>query len=231
MKSAYTKNYFQKRDILIHHLAESIKKILQDNKFKSALDVGCGGGQLTNFLKKNGFDSYGCDNSKEALKIARKTNGNRAILNSPATKLPFSNNSFDFVSAISLIEHLNQKEALQFLLEAKRILKPNGKIFLVTPNFHTPLRVFSGKNWFAYKDPTHIAFYTPKTLSSLLVKSGFSNPKTTFYVPYSNKIDREFPNFFQILPTNLKRLLLYLMFKSPLSIIRDSFWISAEKND
>jgi len=225
----YNKKYFEERDHLHLHIAETIKILMLENKLKKILDVGCGTGKMVKFFNDNGFQSLGCDIYDDALKSARKINKKNTIIKASATNLPFKNNSFDILTAISVIEHLTSKEVEKFLNETKRVLKPNGSIFLVTPNYATPIRLLQGKKWFAYSDPTHINFYTPKRLSILLKKLGFSHTRTRFKTTYGPTFNWEFPPFFGALPSKVKGFLVYLFFSSPLSIIRNSFWLAAQK--
>lgn len=231
MNKKYSRTYFEERDTLIPHLAQTIAAYAKKNKLKTILDVGCGTGLLVNFLNTNRLQALGCDSSIEAIKASQKNDSQKNIILASATSLPFKANSFDLVTSISVIEHLTKNEALEFIKESKRVLNKNGFIFLVTPNFATPLRILFGKKWFAYQDPTHINFFTPKSLSNLLIKNGFKNPKTRFMIPYSSEIDSQFPMFAKKMPLIFKKILVYLLFNSPLYTIRDSFWISAQKND
>lgn len=231
MNKKYNKAYFESRDILIPHLADTIKNILIKNHLQKVLDVGCGTGLLVKYLNSHNFEALGCDSSVEGVKTAKMANNRKKIILSKATNLPFKNNLFDLITSISVIEHLTQKDALKFILESKRILKKNGFIFLVTPNFASPIRHLMGSNWFAYKDATHINFFTPKKLSALLVNLGFINPTIRFKVAYNPQYDRQFPISFSILPRTLKILLLHTLFNSPIAIVRDSLWILAQKNE
>lgn len=229
MSNSYNRNYFEKRDSLDLLLADSLIDLLKKTNSNKILDVGCGTGRLVKYFSNHGLDAHGVDNSKIALKKARQKNKFKKIILSPATKLPFKNNAFDFLCAISLIEHLSENDSEEFLKEAGRVLKKGGRLFLVTPNFATPIRHLVGPNWFAYQDPTHINFYTPKKLSALLLKIGFKNPTDKFKVNYTPKYDRQFPKPFSKLPRTLKILSLHLLFNSPIAIVRDSFWIYAQK--
>jgi len=48
--------------------------------------------------------------------------------------LPFANNSADYIFSEHCIEHVTLQEGYSFIAECLRILKPNGKIRLATPD-------------------------------------------------------------------------------------------------
>lgn len=227
--SHYNQQYFQARDYLDYHLAESIKILMEDNNLKAVLDVGCGTGRLVKFLNEKGFNAVGCDISDLAVKQAKKINKKNDIIKASATNLPFKNHSFDLVVSIFLIEHLTGGETEKFLGETIRILKPHGFIFLITPNFASPARYLLGKKWFAYSDPTHKNFFTPKSLSQLLKKKGFRNIKLRHKTSYNALTDLHLPAFCRKFPRLIKNFLNWLMVSSPLSTFRDSFWILGQK--
>ncbi len=54
------------------------------------------------------------------------------LVNASALQIPFANSSFDLIIIQDVIEHLNDTNS--FLIEIKRVLKPNGIIYLSTPN-------------------------------------------------------------------------------------------------
>ena len=95
------------------------------------LDVGCGPGGNILFLKKFGKVT-GLDTSKEALSFA-STQGFFNIVQGDGDKLPFGNESFDLVSALDVIEHMeNDTEALR---EIFRVLKKDGIFLLTVPAY------------------------------------------------------------------------------------------------
>lgn len=224
----YTKHYFLERDILITHLAQAIELLMKKNKLKSVLDIGCGTGRLVAYFQEKGFASYGCDNAAEAITIARKNARKNSIKKTSAISLPYKDNSFDLVSAISVIEHLSLKDGGKMIAEIRRVLKPNGFVFLVTPNFASPFRLLQGKKWFGYSDPTHISFYTTGSLKKMLELNGFKNFQTRFEIKFSKSLQWEFI-FFKFLPRSLLMVAIHLLFNSPLSKIRNSFWLAARK--
>jgi len=58
-------------------------------------------------------------------------------------KIPLDDNSVDYVLSTPFIEHLpSYIDALNFLLEVKRVLKPGGKILMIVPNYLTLKAIF-----------------------------------------------------------------------------------------
>lgn len=228
-KTNYSNKYFKDRDHLDLHLAQSIVTLLENNSLTKILDVGCGTGRLVRFLNQKGYKALGCEPAREAVKIAQKINGAKSVKKASATALPYKAESFDLITSISVIEHLTKKEAREFINEAKRVLKPHGFIFIITPNFSSPFRYILKKKWFAFSDPTHINYFTPKSIRLLLSSSGFSNISFRFKTTHNISFDLYLPKPLQNLPAPIKNNLYYLMFSSPLSTLRDSLWVSGQK--
>ncbi len=228
-KQLYNKQYFLDRDHLDLIIAESIHLLMQDHGLKCVLDVGCGSGKLVKFLNQRKFSAFGVDLESQGLKMARKINQKGKIIASSADKLPFKDKTFDLITSISVIEHLTSQQAGKFLKESYRVLSPGGYIFMITPNFNSPMRFLAGKKWFGYLDPTHINFFTPAILSKLLTKTGFNNVKLRIRAARNVNFDWHLPSPLRVLPGPLKNILNYLMISSPLSTLRDSFWIFAHK--
>lgn len=231
--SYYTPQYFAERDLLDIHLATTIRMLLQENQAHKVLDVGCGTGRLVKYLKDHDFTAYGCDVSRLGIQAARKINAlpSQVIFKASATHLPFNRQTLDAVLAISVIEHLSPKQGQQFLRESARVLKPGGLFFLVTPNFAAPWRKLQGKKWFGYSDPTHITFYTPAQLSRLIKLFGFVQVRFWFKTPYSPPYAWELPGLLTRLPRGLKIILTYLLISTPLTFVRNNFWLAAKKHE
>jgi len=66
------------------------------------------------------------------IEILRAPGHDNLIL-ADATRLPFRENYFDVITAIGLIEHLDDDQS--FLHEVRRLLKPNGMLVLLTSSF------------------------------------------------------------------------------------------------
>lgn len=86
----------------------------------------------------------------------------------------FENQSYDFITSTEVFEHL--EDPLSTLTLLSDHLKPQGIIVLMTL-FHTNDKIDFLKWWYR-RDPTHIIFYTPKTIEVIAEKCGLITIKT-----------------------------------------------------
>lgn len=121
------------------------------DKDSKVIDLGYGDGSFLKSLEKNEIECKGYDYD---------------TVNFENGEIPEIANSLDFITSNSVIEHLN--DATNLLEEAFRILKPGGKLILITPNFF-----YDYKNF--YDDPTHVNPFTVEKLETMLEMSGFKN--------------------------------------------------------
>ncbi len=99
-------------------------------KSQTVLDIGCGDGALSYLISKiKGGRIFGVDPSQEAVRIAKRKFKEAGLENfffkkGSGYKLPFKNQSFNFVILADVIEHVLYPQKI--LKEAKRVLKKNG---------------------------------------------------------------------------------------------------------
>jgi len=140
------------------------------------LDVGCGDGYFTDQLARMATVDRmaGVDVSRTAIERARSSYGHVPFATFDGGKLPFADNSFDFVTLIEVIEHLLDPEAL--VREIHRVLKDSGRLMITTTDFNWPKKVLIAAGcWEKYFHPTgpHIRFFTRASLAALLRKTCF----------------------------------------------------------
>src|SRR2546423_14400835 len=95
------------------------------------LDVGCGTGANLQMLAKHGA-SEGVDVSGEALDFCR-ARGLSKVKQGAAESLPYEDASFDLVTGLDVVEHLDDDVA--GLKEMRRVLRPRGRALLFVPAF------------------------------------------------------------------------------------------------
>lgn len=98
------------------------------NKNLKILDVGAGHGAFAKQLYDLGFQVSACDLFPEIFYFD-KVECKKADL---TKALPFPDNSFDVVVAMEVMEHILDHEV--FFSEVNRVLRPDGKLFVSTPN-------------------------------------------------------------------------------------------------
>lgn len=106
---------------------------------KRLLEVGCGeGANLFHLAARLGSAAqlYGVDFTLEKARFAGVHTG-CATAAADATRLPFADACFDVVLIRDLLHHLPRPVAA--LVEAARVLRPGGALFLVEPNGKNPL--------------------------------------------------------------------------------------------
>jgi 2-polyprenyl-6-hydroxyphenyl methylase/3-demethylubiquinone-9 3-methyltransferase len=122
------------------------------------LDLGCGGGFLSNYLGWLGHRVVGLDASEDALAVARlhDRSGRVRYQAGDALQLPFQAASFDAVCAMDFLEHVENPE--RAIAEAARVLRPSGMFFFHTFNrsFLSWLIVIKGVEWFVRNTPRNL---------------------------------------------------------------------------
>lgn len=99
------------------------------------LDLGCGPSSPIQYCL-NIKSSLGVDNHLPYLKTSKKKRIHNQYYQKDLKDLDFPPNSFDAVIMISVIEHLNKKDALRLLKKAERWAK--NKVIITTPNGYWP---------------------------------------------------------------------------------------------
>ena len=149
------------------------------------LDIGCGTGYGTAHLAKHARTAIGIDIAPDAVAHARSAYPftNLSYLAASAAALPFSDASYDLITAFEVIEHLENWPAL--LHEARRLLKPGGIFLVSTPNkqYYTESRGTAGPN------PYHLHEFE--------------------FAEFQSELDRHFPHVTVLLQNRLDAFAFY----------------------
>lgn len=166
--------------IPFYFLSKEIAKIVNPDRGTSLLDVGCGWGLLLKELHNMGRELklYGIDISPKMVRVAKlrlKNTNNIEILEGSADKLPYKNDSFEYITCILSFHH--HPNSLQSLKEMFRVLKPGGKVFLLDPfksGFMARFIIIVNNIIFQEKD---IQVYTKEGIKKIFEEAGFINIK------------------------------------------------------
>ena len=166
--------YLGRRELLKSFVSDIRARAKHDLRI---LDVGCGTGANLKMLREYGA-AEGVDISQQAVDFCHER-GLTDVLHGAAEELPHANDTFDLVTALDVIEHLDDDSV--GLNEIRRVLRPNGRTLLFVPAF-----MFL---WGVQDDVSnHRRRYTRKQLLDAVTASGLevealSYANFTFFLP------------------------------------------------
>lgn len=108
------------------------------------LDAGCGPATMIQELLDRGYEVLGTDIAPHMIEECQKRfagNPRASFAVAPADVLPVAEGSQDAVTAMGLLEYLNDEPAS--LKEFHRVLKPGGIAILTYPHYWSPSRVWN----------------------------------------------------------------------------------------
>ena len=160
------------------------------------LDIGCGGGLISEPMSRLGANVTGIDASYKNINVAKlhaaknKLNINYKNLEPEKLKLK---NEFDIILNLEVVEHVNNLDL--YLRSCYELLKPNGIMFTATLNrsFTSYIKAIVGAEYILRWLPigTHDwnKFIKPEELENLLAKEEFStiDIKGFKFNPFSKK--------------------------------------------
>jgi len=159
--------YAGRRKILASFLKDISRRVT--DRRPRILDVGCGTGANLLMLSKYG-DAEGVDVSEDALAFCRERGLEKVKLGA-AEALPYEDGTFDLVTALDVVEHLDND--LAGLREMRRVLRPGGRVLLFVPTF-----MFL---WGLQDDVSnHRRRYRLPELRRVLEQAGFEIERTTY---------------------------------------------------
>jgi 2-polyprenyl-3-methyl-5-hydroxy-6-metoxy-1,4-benzoquinol methylase len=136
---------------------------------RRALDVGCAAGALPDNLRKRLWRAEGVEINRFQAEYARNARG-LTVYGLPLEENALESRAYTLITASHLIEHLRRPRS--FLAEARRLLAPDGRLMIITPNCDGfQARLFRGHWRSAIFD--HLYLFSVRTLSRLLREEGF----------------------------------------------------------
>jgi len=137
---------------------------------RSMLEVGCATGALLSAFAQAGWDAKGVEAGPSMAAFAR-SNFDLDVIAGTIETAALSGDAFDAVVATHLIEHLNDPRS--FLREVRRVMRKDGRMYLVTPNADGLQARLMASRWrSAIRD--HLYLFSARTLRAMLASEGFA---------------------------------------------------------
>ncbi len=108
-----------------------LKKYFKNTKGIKLLDIGCSEGAFLEFLEKENIDFSAIDIDETAIKICQERGYGDKVKYGSATNIPFEDASFDTVTALDVVEHIQDDKKV--ISEMKRVCKVGGHLLFIVP--------------------------------------------------------------------------------------------------
>jgi SAM-dependent methyltransferase len=133
------------------------------------LDVGCGNGYGLKRMFEMGWQAVGTEVDAAAVKVAhlRGLTVHYGELNDQH----FPDDSFDAIHLGNVIEHV--PNPLTLLQECRRILRPAGRLVILTPNAASWGHRHFGEDWRGLEPPRHLHLFNPQSMRLAVEFAGF----------------------------------------------------------
>ena len=163
-------DYTRDKDILqknFSHRLKTIKKFMQESHL-SLLEIGCAYGFFLDIAKSSFKNVKGIDISADAAKYAAK------VFKADAKAgdfLEMDTKPYDACCMWDTIEHLCEPE--RFVEKISNEISQGGILAITTSDIGSLNAKLRGKNWRQIHPPTHLHYFSVKTLKKLLDRYGF----------------------------------------------------------
>ena len=133
------------------------------------LDVGAGSGWLVDNFRSVGWQAEGIDFDPRAVQRARERGLH--VHHGGFAEQSFPEASFNAVTMSHSLEHVHDPVA--WLAEARRVLRPGGRLALATPNSRSFMHRRFRESWFPLEPPRHLYLFNREALARALDRAGF----------------------------------------------------------
>ncbi len=157
----YTKEHSYEENLSIPSLKEFLTYLPQNAK---VLDVGCGGGQDSNFLRDNGCEVFGIDISVEMIKLAKEHFPGISFRVIDLIEFE-SNIGFDGIWCSRVFHNISISQQDKFIEKINSLLNKEGILYLTS--------VTSEKDIEEIKNGLNIKRLTEDSFKTLILKHSF----------------------------------------------------------
>lgn len=176
LKTMYVDEYFHDKQTT-DFISDSAKKFSFVRQYlrkgEKLLDFGCGTGDFLGIAQRSdlNLELYGYDISDFAAKYVQEHYSLPVVVGELRAGA-FPKESFDVIVAFGLFEHVPDFQTLLHVWHGW--LKPQGRLFISTPNIKSWDAKLFGKRWYGWtKIPQHVNYFTPNSITRALNEAEF----------------------------------------------------------
>jgi 2-polyprenyl-3-methyl-5-hydroxy-6-metoxy-1,4-benzoquinol methylase len=145
-------------------------RYLDNQSVGNLLEIGCGSGDYMKDMQNLGWTVEGVEIDPIACRYAREVNFLK-VYEGTVECANYPDNNFDAIVMNHVIEHVY--DHVELLKECHRIIKPGGKVIVITPNIESWGHTKFQENWRGLEPPRHIHIFSMKTLNKTAQLAGF----------------------------------------------------------
>jgi SAM-dependent methyltransferase len=149
---------------LLERFADAVREV------GPACDLGCGPGQVAQYLHERGVEVTGIDLSPAMIERARRLVPGAKFQQGDMTALDVADETWAGIAAFYCIIHIPREDHVRTLAELRRVLRPGGLLLLV---FHIGDETIHLDEWWGQKVCVDFHFFRTDDIATHLRTAGF----------------------------------------------------------
>jgi SAM-dependent methyltransferase len=150
---------------------QRIRPLLPSGKRARILELGFGSGLMARQFVDDRHEVHGIEAGLLDVEIDPVVRERATLYHGRAEDADLPRDYFDLVYGVHVIEHLSEPQRVFDKLASS--LAPGGRFYFVTPNAESMGLELFRDAWWNLEDPTHLNFFSGRSLARMLEKAGF----------------------------------------------------------
>jgi glycosyltransferase involved in cell wall biosynthesis/SAM-dependent methyltransferase len=183
-RGGYT-DYDEQTNLVMPVFSEILNNLEQNLKGRRLLDIGCAYGMHLEVAADRGWEVTGIEISDHARAEAQRRLQGRFKIYQGVSDIP--SQPFDVVMFMDVVEHYGNPREVFHDLFSKKLIGPETRIVITTPNARSSTSLASGVHWQYYHPPFHLTYFSVKSLYTMLKELGFADVSVVGIHPPCNQ--------------------------------------------
>ncbi len=149
------------------------------------LEIGCGPGEISNYLKMKGIEIIGLDISEKMIEIAKQLNPFIDFRIGDVFNLKFKDNSVAGIVAPYLIVNFKLDDIPKAFSEIHRVLMEKGQLLI---SFHSGSQEIEVNDFFVKGNKIPYTYFDSNEIKDKLIETGFKIIEYINRMPYEGEI-------------------------------------------